>query len=366
MTLQQAIPCPDPTVSNSQPEQNPTHQSQASCPTPTQRKLLANRTHNLLHSSLSDEEYYADLLAEIHAGCGELCTNDKGRHVPLDGVSDANLPFAGYFSYRVVADVSCCDLFAHPLLDAPAVRWPPPRDMPEVMRDEFLGFREDEVLLTKQYHQERFSGGKAATPVWTVKSIESMKKQSMDGKLIGNYGGKGTAKLRGYAAKYCKGKHVAVVGSKSPWLEAVLLGAGARHVTTIEYGAIVSQHPKVTTLTNAEFNERFLDGSLEPFDAFMSFSSMEHAGLGRYGDSLNPWGDVIMAAKMHCALKPGGIAIIGVPTLKDGGEGLVFNAHRQYGRARWPVLLTNYKPLPQIKFEGVEYYHQDIVAAEAV
>lgn len=145
-----------------------------------------------------------------------------------------------------------------------------------------------------------------------------------------------------------------------------MLGIGARHVTTIEYGEITSLHPNVTTLTNAEFSEGFLNGSLESFDAFISFSSMEHAGLGRYGDLLNPWGDVIMAAKMHCALKPGGIAIIGVPTLMDGGEGLVWNAHRHYGRSRWPFFLTNYRPLPQLNLEDEEYYYQDIVVAEAV
>lgn len=336
----------------------------------TRKQHLAARTHELLHSSEPEEQYYSDILAEIRAGCGELCTNDKKRRVKLDNIpDDTDLPFATYFSYRVVAkNVNCCDLFAHPLLDASAVRWPPPRQIPDVMRKDFLGFVDNgtEVILKGEFYTERFSGGEAATPSWSVKSIEKMKKQSMEGKLIGNYGGKGTAKLRAYAEKYCRGKHVAVVGSKSPWLESILLGIGARHVTTIEYGKITSLHPNVTTLTNAEFSEGFMNGSLEPFDAFISFSSMEHAGLGRYGDLLNPWGDIIMAAKMHCALKPGGIAIIGVPTLKDQGEGLVFNAHRQYGRARWPIFLTNYRPLPQLKLEGEEYYHQDIVAAEAV
>ena len=33
------------------------------------------------------------------------------------------------------------------------------------------------------------------------------------------------------------------------------------------------------------------------FDAVVSFSSIEHSGLGRYGDALNPWGDLIAAAQ---------------------------------------------------------------------
>ena len=84
-----------------------------------------------------------------------------------------------------------------------------------------------------------------------------------------------TAKLTAYAEKYCRGGSTwRWWRSKSPWLEAILLGAGARHVTTIEYGAITLLHLNVTTLTNAEFNSHFLDENLDPFDAYAFFSSM--------------------------------------------------------------------------------------------
>ena len=39
----------------------------------------------------------------------------------------------------------------------------------------------------------------------------------------------------------------------------------------------------------------------------VTFSSIEHSGLGRYGDSLNPWGDLITMAQSWCLLKPGEI-----------------------------------------------------------
>ena len=35
----------------------------------------------------------------------------------------------------------------------------------------------------------------------------------------------------------------------------------------------------------------------QAFDAVVTFSSIEHSGLGRYGDSLNPWGDLIASAQ---------------------------------------------------------------------
>ena len=47
------------------------------------------------------------------------------------------------------------------------------------------------------------------------------------------------------------------------------------------------------------------------FDAVVSFSSIEHSGLGRYGEALNPWGDLITMAKAWCLTKLGGKFLIG-------------------------------------------------------
>jgi hypothetical protein len=33
---------------------------------------------------------------------------------------------------------------------------------------------------------------------------------------------------------------------------------------------------------------------------------VEHSGLGRYGDALNPWGDIIAIAKAWCVTKVNG------------------------------------------------------------
>ncbi len=41
----------------------------------------------------------------------------------------------------------------------------------------------------------------------------------------------------------------------------------------------------------------YVQGTLEKFDIMVSFSSLEHSGLGRYGDELNPWGDLITMAR---------------------------------------------------------------------
>ena len=41
------------------------------------------------------------------------------------------------------------------------------------------------------------------------------------------------------------GKNVLVVGSESPWVEAIVLAVGAKHATTMEYNKITSTHPQV-------------------------------------------------------------------------------------------------------------------------
>ena len=44
-------------------------------------------------------------------------------------------------------------------------------------------------------------------------------------------------------------KHVLVIGSILPWIEAILLHLGAKKVTTLEYGQVKNEHPKLNPIT---------------------------------------------------------------------------------------------------------------------
>ena len=83
-----------------------------------------------------------------------------------------------------------------------------------------------------------------------------------------------------------------------PWVEAAVLSKGAAGVLTLEYGAIHSDHPQIRTIQPEEFRRRWAE--LPRFDAVVTYSSVEHSGLGRYGDALNPWGDVLEIARARC------------------------------------------------------------------
>lgn len=69
----------------------------------------------------------------------------------------------------------------------------------------------------------------------------------------------------------------------------------------------------------------FPDGSVESLSCM---HTVEHVGLGRYGDPIDPEGDVKAAKELARALKPGGTLLFVVPMGRDAK--IEFNAHRIY------------------------------------
>jgi SAM-dependent methyltransferase len=115
------------------------------------------------------------------------------------------------------------------------------------------------------------------------------------------------------------GDRALVIGSISPWIESILLGKGAQEVHTLEYHQLTCDHPQITTHQNK--NEPSFPAS---FDLACSFSSIEHSGLGRYGDQIDPDGDLKAMEEIYDLLRPGGIALIGVPI----GESNLIDSNR--------------------------------------
>ena len=130
-----------------------------------------------------------------------------------------------------------------------------------------------------------------------------------------------------------------VIGSYQPWIEAMLLEYGAKNVTTLEYVEIESQHPQIRTWTPETMKRSWEEDGSPQFDAIVTFSSLEHSGLGRYGDAINPWGDLITMSKAWCMTRPGGRMLIGVPT---GFDGVLFNACKMYGPFQYSQLFANW------------------------
>ena len=139
-------------------------------------------------------------------------------------------------------------------------------------------------------------------------------------------------------------KVLLVLGSLTPWVEAIALRAGAKLIITADYNVPKldgTRFPIITTHTSILSN---IDDSY--FDAVISFSSLEHDGLGRYGDPLDPYADFKTISQIERILKPGGVLFLGVPmSTKD----VTFDtAARVYGPIRFNMLFCGFELLARI------------------
>ncbi|MDA0821800.1 MAG: DUF268 domain-containing protein [Proteobacteria bacterium] len=150
---------------------------------------------------------------------------------------------------------------------------------------------------------------------------------------------------------------VAVMGSTIPKSEAICLAYGGRP-TSIEYNKIVSSDSRLNLVTVDEFtrNPRI-------FDAAFSISSFEHDGLGRYGDPLNPDGDLDVMKYMKSVVKPNGLLYLAIPV---GSDALVWNLHRIYGKLRLPMLLQEWRVLDSFGFEEEHFSREQLSPEQPV
>ena len=94
-------------------------------------------------------------------------------------------------------------------------------------------------------------------------------------------------------------------------------------------------------LTKLTSNQADLTALFFPDNTIKSLSCMhvlEHVGLGRYGETIDPDGDRKAARELSRVLAPGGILLLVVPV---GKERLCFNAHRIYSPKSVPALFPD-------------------------
>lgn len=139
-------------------------------------------------------------------------------------------------------------------------------------------------------------------------------------------------------------KTVLVVGSITPWLESIALHLGAKEVVTSDYslahwgGDLMKELPQLKR--GRLLPEMLADADSEQYDVILSYSSIEHDGLGRYGDPVFPDGDLAAMREIYLLLKPGGTLVLGVPS--EGADAIPFYSQRVYGPVRFPVLLRGW------------------------
>ena len=162
------------------------------------------------------------------------------------------------------------------------------------------------------------------------KSIERIKNKEQ------NYYGPTDTWMYEALEKYpIKDKHVVIFGSIHPWYEAMAIYYGASKCTVIEYSKRESFHDSIEYIQPHEVGDN-------KYDVCFSISSFEHDGLGRYGDPLDPEGDLKAMIAAKDRIHKDGIMFLSVPT---GYDKVVFNLHRVYGQKRLPMLLEKWEKI---------------------
>ena len=199
------------------------------------------------------------------------------------------------------------------------------------------------IDLPVEQQLEYLLGGKVKLEEWYIDEAQTRKQEPYSieeyrnrirNRGVNYYGE--TDKWLYEALELCpiNGLEVAIMGSTQPWYESVVLEFGGKP-TTIEYNLPGYNHPEMKEMLIQEYWKNPIQ-----FDVAFSISSFEHDGLGRYGDPLNPNGDLRAMAEMKKIVKKDGILFLAVPI---GSDKVVWNAHRIYGPLRLQMLIKGWQ-----------------------
>ncbi|TRY80487.1 hypothetical protein TCAL_15510, partial [Tigriopus californicus] len=264
---------------------------------------------------------------KVKAECGQICITEQAK---------TNVIGKGWYNI-VRKPFSCKKIFNYDVFDSSTELEESPHKIPAFLYDEFT--YQGRVHVSNMFRNDETPFSKYAD--WNKDMVQNLVTKIRHGIPTSSYGAKAYSSLK-LAMHHTKntGAHVLVIGSQKPWVEAMLLEQGASHVSTLDYSSIKCDHPQITTYTPPELTAAFLSGTLPVFDGVVSYSSIEHSGLGRYGDALNPYGDLIAMARAWCLVKDLGFAVVGVPT---GPDHITFNLHRVYGPLMYSHLFANWQ-----------------------
>ena len=318
---------------------------------------LETDCHNLA-SKLDVQERVAFVPSDVHDLQHSLeCPSCKY----VDAASSVATTATGVATLKRKFD--CVKGWIKLLSQCPAAEWTPPADIPANLVNEYT--MDGVASVDTWYFKQRYSGHKAAVNDWdalnldakinahsVAEAVQSFITYSVETALYVD------SVLNNFTDIIANGAGI-VWGSEKPWAEVLLARHGAQLTLTVEYGHISSSHAFIQATTPQKFASLMLQDPKQ-FDFAFTFSSLEHSGLGRYGDSLNPHGDIEAAIQTWCALKPGGLFFLGLPAVDSGSsdDRIVWNAHRFYGPKRLAQMFAGY--------EHIQTFAQGAVPNESI
>lgn len=226
---------------------------------------------------------------------------------------------------------------------------PPLRYIPNDLLDEFT--QDGKIPIRNwMYINEAYKNSDGHKEIITKEDVKFWQ-DAVKKRLPLNYGDKHMTQLMFKYKDQIKDKSLAVIGTQSVWIEAIGLEVGAFKITTLEYTRKEYQDKeKLKWLHLNDYLDEILKSQeLELFDSVASYSSIEHSGLGRYGDPLDGLGDIKTVRQIHCMTKPGGLFFLGLPTTNPltATSYIEFNLHRIYGYNRLMYLFEGWQLIEQ-------------------
>lgn len=215
------------------------------------------------------------------------------------------------------------------------LRQTPPRHMPKSLHSQYT-FDNAVPVIDYYFNNTRH------TPLHiTRKTYESTINAIAEGKF--SYYAETLNYMRSAFERYSLvGKRVLIYGLAGCNCDALALYYGASEVIAVDYNKPICDHPRVTVLSMQELASMQLDA-----DVAISISTFEHDGLGRYGDPLDPDGDIKAMQLARTHVKSDGLLFLAVPT---GPDCIAWNAHRIYGPKRLPLLCKDWSCIDTFGF----------------
>ena len=240
---------------------------------------------------------------------------------------------------------ACAAIMQRLITSEPAHEWPPPCPLTNATLAAAFQGPDGSMPITRDFCiAQRYEGELVRN--WTEEYVDTFCADFLAGRVPGTYGLEAGARVRN-ALQQLPGGVVnstgMVLGSEFPWAECMALLEGAAAVWTFEYATIRSTHPRIFAKPTKVMAADYLAGEIPLVDWIATWSSLEHSGLGRYGDAINPDGDKEAVEEAWCMLKPGGYFIFAVPMTCSSGGMIEFNAHRIYGWQRLAYVLQGFE-----------------------
>lgn len=203
----------------------------------------------------------------VKKSCGEICDQS------IEGKPGK------YFDF-IEKKVDCEALFSNPDIDDPTQFYEPPKKIPKWLKDNYSYSGRVEIDYSDYFDDKKLQNHYTH---WNQTIIDFINKQLEEDKFSGPYGKKYADMIDDFMKNHIelKDKLVMVIGSHTPWIELMAIRNGAKKVLAVDYNEITSYHDQIETMQVPELNKRFNDKTLPKFDIIISYSSVEHSGLGR-------------------------------------------------------------------------------------